>query len=292
MKKFVLLLIIALSVKLVFPVDAAYFKNSTGIDFLYVDSPEGLRIRDTPSLSGNRIGVLFDRMKVKVISVGKETRIDGIQSNWVKILLPVETVKSGANVYGWVFGGYLTDRLAAFSTKNWTDRDLQRYLCRFSWVTGGREFHQFDLDGSYRMGLLESGAGGNGTYSVSMADKTITVQASYGDEEYEGAMQTDVFKIVKIEEDKLTLRGKNYDFVLLPSFTNSYFYGFLTRTNFKCSSFEEPSFNALMYSFTSDMVHAIQSENFIKNSMKNLIKMGVFIEGDDEYKTMYSSYWN
>ena len=64
MKKFVLLLIMALSAKFVFAVDAAYFKNNAGVDFLYVDSPEGLRIRDTPSLSGNRIGVLFDRMKV------------------------------------------------------------------------------------------------------------------------------------------------------------------------------------------------------------------------------------
>ena len=206
MKKYLLLLILILSSNFIFSLDANYFKNNKQIEYLYVNSPEGLRIRNKPSLSGSKIGVLFDRMKVKVISVGEATTIDGIKSNWIKILLPLETVKSKENVYGWIFGGYLTDKLEPFSTKKWTDNDLQRYLCRFPWVTGIREHYQFDQDNSYRMGLLESGAGGNGKYTVSMKNKTITVKASYGDEEYESEVKTEIYRILNIEEDKITLK--------------------------------------------------------------------------------------
>ena len=48
---------------------------------------------------------------VKVVEIGDETVIDGIKSKWVKILLPIETIKNNRNIYGLVFGGYLTDKL-------------------------------------------------------------------------------------------------------------------------------------------------------------------------------------
>lgn len=129
MKKYLLLIILLFSSNLMFSLEINYFKHNKHIEHLYVNSPEGLRIRNKPTLSGSKIGVLYDRMKVKIISVGEETTIDGIKSNWVQILLPLETIKSNKNVYGWIFGGYLTDKLEPFSTKKWTDNDLQRYLC-------------------------------------------------------------------------------------------------------------------------------------------------------------------
>ena len=289
MKKNLLLLIVLFSSALVFSLDADYFKNNKNIDHLYVNSPEGLRIRNKPALSGDKIGVLYDRMKIKIISVGAETTIDGIKSNWVQILLPIETIKAKANVYGWIFGGYLTDELEPFSTKGWTDNDLQRYLSRFSWVTGSREYYHFDADGSYKMGLLESGAGGNGKYTVSIKDKAITVKASYGDEESIGEVRTVIFKIIKIEEDKITLRVNDNEFTLRPSLTHDYFYSPLTWDNFKPNSFEIPSYNALMFSFSSDLISNI-SKNFIKHSSHNLIKMGILID-DEEYLKDYNAYW-
>ena len=57
--------------------------------------------------------VVFVRAEsdVKVVEIGDETVIDGIKSKWVKILLPIKTIKNNKNIYGWVFGGYLTDKL-------------------------------------------------------------------------------------------------------------------------------------------------------------------------------------
>lgn len=291
MKKYFLLSILIFCSNFLFSLDAKYFENNKNIDYLYVKSPEGLRIRNKPDLSGNKIGVLYDRMKVKIISVGKETTIDGIKSNWIKILLPVETAQAKENVYGYIFGGYMTDKLDPFSTKEWTDKDLQRYLCRFSWVTGIRSYYQFAADGSYKMGRLESGAGGYGKYTVSIKNKTITVKASYGDEDFESEVKTEIYKIIKIEEDKITLNIDNREFTLRSSLTHDYFYGLLARENFNPSSFELPSYNALMFSFSSDLIKNIDSKNFVKNSMHNLIKMGIYIE-DEEYKKEYDLYWN
>ena len=131
-------------------------------------------------------------IQARIDGYGEETTIDGIKSNWVQILLPIETIKSNENVYGWIFGGYLTEKLEPFSIKKWTDYDLQRYLCRFPWVTGTRSYYQFDQYNSYKMGLLESGAGGYGKYIVSIKDKTITVKPSYGAEDYESEIKTEI----------------------------------------------------------------------------------------------------
>ncbi len=290
MKKCLFLLVLLFSSNFIFSLDIDYFKNNKNIEYLYVNSPEGLRIRNKPTLSGSKIGVLYDRMKVKIISVGDETTIDGIKSNWVQILLPIETIKSKENVYGWIFGGYLTDKLEPFSTKKWTDNDLQRYLCRFPWVTGTRSYYQFDQDNTYMMGYLESSASGNGKYTVSIKDKTITVKASYGDDEYESKVKTEIYKITNIEEDKISLKIDNSEFTLRPALTHDYFYGPLTSEKFNPGSFELPSYNALMFSFSSDLIKTIDSKNFIKNCTHNFIKMGIFIE-NEEYLKEYNAYW-
>lgn len=291
MKKYFILSVLIFCSNFLFSLDAKYFENNKKIDYLYVKSPEGLRIRNKPDLSGNKIGVLYDRMKIKIISVGEETTIDGIKSNWIKILLPIETAQANENVYGYIFGGYMTDKLDTFSTNEWTDKDLQRYLCRFSWVTGINSYYQFDADGSFKMGRLESGAGGYGKYTVSMNNKTISVKASYGDEFFESEVKTEIYEIKKIEEDKITLNIDNREFTLRPSLTNDCFYRFLPLKNFNPSSFELPSYNALMFSFSSDLIKNIDSKDFVKNSMHNLIKMGIYIE-DEEYKKEYNLYWN
>lgn len=290
MKKSFIVLILLLVSNFVFSLDATYFQNNQNVEHLYVNSREGLRIRNSDDLSSSKIGVLYDRMMVKVISVGKQVTIDGIKSNWIKILLPIQTLKSGHNEYGWVFGGYLTDNPEPFSTNGWTDSDLQRYLSRFSWVTGSRIYYEFAPDGSYLVGRLESGGGGNGEYTVSMKNKKITVKASYGDEESVGEVETEIYKIIKIEEDKITLKINDNEFTLRPSLTHDYFYSPLSWGDFNPGSFELPSYNALMFFFSSDLIKNINSKDFIKRSSHNLIKMGIFVD-DEEYKKAYCDYW-
>ena len=289
MKKNLLILIVFFITSILFALNSEYF-NNTKIDILYVDSIEGLRIRDTPGLTGNRIGVLYDRMVVKVVEIGDETVIDGIKSKWIKILLPIETIKNDKNIYGWVFGGYLTDKLEPFSTDNWSDDDLKRYLCRFPWITG-RAYRKFESSGAYVMGLLESGAGGSGKYSVSIKNKTIKVRASYGDEDFQSEIKQDVFQIIDIKENALTLRLNDVEGELVPSFTNRYFLSCLTSGDIKITEFEEPSLKALMYSFTSDMIKEITGGKNYEILFNNLIKMGIPIE-DSEYMKKYKQYWD
>lgn len=293
MKKFLILLILFFSSNLLFSLDAKYFQNNKKIDHLYVNASDGLRIRERPDLSSTKIGILYDRMAVKVIAVGNEVIIDGIKSNWVKILLPVQTLRSGYNEYGWVFGGYLTDKIKKFSTDGWKDSDLKNYLSRFAWTSGKRGYYEYNADGSYKYGLLESGAGAYGTYFASMKTKSITEKVKVGDEDYESELRTFVYNIVKIEEYKLIIRNEEgAEIILRPAITNSYFYPTLAWENFEnTSDFGISSYNALMYASSSDLIKEIYDENYFPKVKSNLIKMGIYMD-DEDYKKDYNKYWN
>ena len=65
----------------------------------YVNSPEGLRVRNLPDINGERIGLLDYCTEVSVAEEDNNiVNIDGIEGKWVKIRHPME---------GWVFDGYL-----------------------------------------------------------------------------------------------------------------------------------------------------------------------------------------
>lgn len=180
MKKNLLILIVFFITSILFALNSEYF-NNTKIDILYVDSIEGLRIRDTPGLTGNRIGVLYDRMIVKVVEIG--------------------------------------------------------------------------------------------------------------DEDFQSEIKQDVFQIIDIKENALTLRLNDVEGELVPSFTNRYFLSCLTSGDIKITEFEEPSLKALMYSFTSDMIKEITGGKNYEILFNNLIKMGIPIE-DSEYMKKYKQYWD
>lgn len=55
---------------------------------MYVDSEEGLRIRNEAGLSGKRITLLSNMTQVKVLAIGKEETIDGNTAPWVEIQIP------------------------------------------------------------------------------------------------------------------------------------------------------------------------------------------------------------
>ena len=288
MKKIILAVMLGLITGSLFGESNDYFNKNKNIDILYVNATEGLRVRDRASLYSKKIGTLFDRMVVKVVSIGNEAEIDGIKSNWVQILLPIETINTGSNVYGWVFGGYLTEKLFPFSTEKWSDADLQRYLSRFSWVSDNR-YREFSPEGKYLFGLLESGMGGSGKYSVSIKNKTITLSVSYGDEEYKGPIEKEIYKILDIKEDSLLLEIKGSEVTLLPAFTNSNFWRNVAMEKMRFSSFDEPAMNALRFSFVTSMIKNLP----IKDTTvlwTNLIKMGVKLE-NQEFIHEYNKTW-
>jgi hypothetical protein len=72
---------------------------------MYVGSKEGLRVRDTPDISGTVLGVL--PFQNEILTVGRsetETVIDNIRDYWYAF--------QTENWYGWVFGGYLKNSIA------------------------------------------------------------------------------------------------------------------------------------------------------------------------------------
>lgn len=104
------------------------------VSWLYVNSKEGLRVRESDSLSGEKITKVPYGMKVKPVAVGKKATIDDIDDYWVEILIPRYLWKGTEPEYGWVFGGYLTIFKPEFTTDNWTKNDLAEYLTSYiSW---------------------------------------------------------------------------------------------------------------------------------------------------------------
>lgn len=61
---------------------------------------ENLRIRVNPTLNAGTIIVLSKNSKVKVLEMGRNETIDGINANWVKVVTDSDYV-------GWCFSGYL-----------------------------------------------------------------------------------------------------------------------------------------------------------------------------------------
>ena len=79
-----------------------YYYNEDLTQRMYVNSPEGLRVRDNPGLNGNRIGLLENQTVIAVHPWPRKDEdviIDGIKGRWVYI--------GQGGINGWVFDGYL-----------------------------------------------------------------------------------------------------------------------------------------------------------------------------------------
>lgn len=99
--------VLALSV---FADKSRFYKDGKVIDTMYVDSVDGLRVRDKPSLKSNRLCALTHRLPLKVVAIGQEETIDGITAPWVEILIPRYEWKDEKAEYGWAFGAYLSEK--------------------------------------------------------------------------------------------------------------------------------------------------------------------------------------
>ena len=106
---------------------SCFYENGKVIDTMYVNSEDGLKVRDYPSLKSNRLCGLTHRSSVKVVAIGKEETIDGITAPWVEILLPRYEWKSEETEYGWVFGGYLSKEIPLFVQPQ-NSNQLKSYL--------------------------------------------------------------------------------------------------------------------------------------------------------------------
>lgn len=84
-----------------------FYKDGKRLKGMYVNSKEGLTVREEPTQGAKRRCGLKHGEYVILEEFGKTDTIDGITAPWVKIILDTAEWKSREPEYGWVFSGYL-----------------------------------------------------------------------------------------------------------------------------------------------------------------------------------------
>ena len=132
MRKTILFALVLLNAFYAFSADKMRFYLGGKLNGQYVDSEDGLNVRDEPSLSGKKIAKLLHNDYVIPVEIGEKTTIDGIEDFWVKILLYPEHRKDKTkDEYGWVFGAYLSDTIPSFYTEELKNQIKQRGFNHF-----------------------------------------------------------------------------------------------------------------------------------------------------------------
>ena len=91
--------------------EMAKFENNFTYNYVAVDSPEGIKVRDYPDLDSNRVAGLKDKTVVKLLQEGPKATIDDITAKWLEIELPADLAEETGVKKGWVFGGYMTKNM-------------------------------------------------------------------------------------------------------------------------------------------------------------------------------------
>ena len=127
MRKTILFALVLLNAFYAFSADKMRFYLGGKLNGQYVDSEDGLNVRDEPSLSGKKIAKLLHNDYVISVEIGEKTTIDGTEDFWVKILLyPEHRKDKKKDEYGWVFGAYLSDTIPSFYTEELKNQIKQR----------------------------------------------------------------------------------------------------------------------------------------------------------------------
>lgn len=87
---------------------------------------DNLKVRGNEGLNGKALFTLKKDSRIFVLEIGKKEKIDGIDSNWVKIVTDKSLDKDGKEIeqgkQGWCFGGYLS------KYKKFTDKEIENLL--------------------------------------------------------------------------------------------------------------------------------------------------------------------
>ena len=214
-KNILLAFVLLFAITAAFADKSRFYQDGKVIDTMYVDSVEGLRVRDKPALKSNRLCGLVHRLPVKVVAIGKEETIDGITAPWFEILIPRYEWKGSEPKYGWVFGGYLSKQKGEFKRPR-TKEELKNYLTSF-WTW--KQVDEYDwkdilnqLNDKYYFGItcfsqnnyyafIQDKTSINGKYEVLSSD-TVLLELrqheweSYSDDsEYDSVLRTYSVKI-------------------------------------------------------------------------------------------------
>ena len=83
-RSLLIFLLLSFAIISVFADKSRFFYNGKVIDTMFINSEDGLRVRDKPSLNSKRLCALPYRFPVKVVAIGKEEKLIILQHHGLK----------------------------------------------------------------------------------------------------------------------------------------------------------------------------------------------------------------
>lgn len=266
-------------------------RKTTVPDTMYVNSVEGLKVRDKPSVKSNRLCRLAYRFPVKCTAEGKKETIDGIDASWIEILLPRCEWKSDSPEYGWVFGGYLSEVQPEFVTPS-NAEEFKKYLCTYyCWQSKDNPsfcFH-FHEDGSFWCGAHEKGEPTVGTYKVTDKNKVVITSTfmSLGED---NKTTVENFNVTDVTEFSFLYKGPFFKY-----HAESTFYGYFYPYDYVQLLEDCKKYPYIYNNFYKSVYEPADldylKEYFRKEVADKFISYGISAEGT-EYEDLYHEYWD
>lgn len=282
-KMFVVVSIIFYMIPFLFADSSNYYRDGNVVDNMYVNSLEGLKVRDSPSLEGKRICGLPHRLLVKIVAIGTETTIDGITAPWIEVLIPSYEWKNNIPSYGWVFGGYLSPVLPLINLKKPTKKELEVFLTSKMWIHSNfPSVTKFRHNGIYSSSKMASGGMTAGPFTVIDTDR-IKIETRSGDEEGTFSDGIRYLKVKILSEDMIKINNTIYN-----SYIDPESYNLEDVSDFIYSKYYNESL--YVYIFKNNPYKSEFTETKKLKTVDELIRFGVSAEGS-QYESRYHDYW-
>lgn len=265
-----------------------YFKNDKIVHNMFVNAGDGLRIRKSPYLNGEKLGTIPFMQAVKIISIGRKITIDEIDDNWIEILLPRYLWKGQEPEYGWVFGGYLSFEKPDFFLETESVSEIEAFLRAKIWKSEEEQNRWvvcFEKDGRYKSGLLYSGTGELGRYKIidkNVIDIETEILDEFNPKKFSEKRQ---FKI--ISDNEIEYNGQYLFAWLFPTIIEDCSFYEQLYSDYYDISLYDYLFSTKLFGKKYEEDHNYSEKQLI---IYFLIQSGVSASGT-EYETQFHDYW-
>lgn len=256
-----------------------FYEESKILRIMYVNSVEGLRVREKPDLNSKKICTLPYRFFVKIVKIENEVVIDGIKDPWVKILLPRTEWEGEMQKYGYVFGGYLQKQQSSFDINK---INIENFLTQCDWSSERSAICFYP--NHYCLSINYDSEWFDGKWSYNYSTKKIYVDWN---SPYDDTIDCVEYSVKIIDENNLEINGKQKTASIINNLT---FYNRNTN-EWKPSLQKAENFNLLNLYFQGGnfIISELQKLNILEENKFYLIESGIYSE---IYKKEYDDYWN